>query len=150
MEILFYEYAACSTCKKAKKWLEANKIPFNAIPIVEKPPSAKDLKTYIQTSGLEIKKFFNTSGQSYRALNLSTKINSLSLQECIQLLASDGKLIKRPLLVKGASIMVGFKEEEYRKVFKKKIKFQKRACIQSIYAEINSIGIWLYLSFTLS
>jgi arsenate reductase (glutaredoxin) len=118
MSVLFYEYAACSTCKKAKKWLESKKIIFKNIPIVEAPPSAKDLKQYYENSGLDIKKFFNTSGLSYRALGLSSKINSLSVNECLQLLAKDGKLIKRPLLVKGKTVLVGFKEEDYKNLLK--------------------------------
>lgn len=115
--VLFYEYAKCSTCQKAKKWLESRKVKFQAIPIVEAPPTAEQLKQYFEKSGLDLKKFFNTSGLSYRALNLSDKLPVMSHKEMLALLATDGKLIKRPLLVDADKILVGFKEEEYKKHF---------------------------------
>ena len=118
--VLFYEYAKCSTCQKAKKWLEGQKVPFEAIPIVDKPPTEAQLKTYIEHSGLDPKKFFNTSGLSYRALKLSDKLPVMSHKEMLQLLATDGKLIKRPLLVDGQKVLVGFKEDEYRNHFRGK------------------------------
>lgn len=117
MEVLFYEYASCSTCKKAKKWLEQNKISFKVVPIVENPPSFGDLKKYVKASGLKINKFFNTSGLSYRALGLSEKLNTMSDVECLELLAADGKLIKRPLLVTDHKVLVGFRELEYSEAF---------------------------------
>lgn len=118
MTAIFYEYANCSTCKNAKKWLVQHNIPFRVIPIVESPPSEKELTSYVRDSGLDIKRFFNTSGVSYREQKLSSKIDSLSLEDCVKLLASDGKLIKRPLLIYKNHVLVGFKPEEYAKVVK--------------------------------
>ena len=114
---LFYEYAKCSTCVKARKWLESKKVSFKTIPIVEAPPSRADLEKFWKASGLELKKFFNTSGLVYKELDLSTKLLTMSEREMLDLLASNGKLIKRPLFVEtGAKhrVAVGFKEEIYK------------------------------------
>lgn len=116
--VLFYEYANCSTCKKAKKWLQEQRVVFKAISIVDTPPTYDELVKHVRDSGLELKKFFNTSGESYRKLGLSTKLAKLSPLQQMELLANDGKLIKRPLLVKGTEVLVGFKEDEYAKTFK--------------------------------
>jgi arsenate reductase len=113
MSVLFYEYAACSSCKNAKKWLQAHKVAFTAVPIVDEPPSLAQLKGYWKASGLPLKKLFNTSGQSYRALKLGEKLPKLSDEEALTLLAGDGKLIKRPLLVVGKRVLVGFDAEAY-------------------------------------
>lgn len=115
--VLFYEYAKCSTCQKAKKWLESHKVAFRAIPIVEEPPTEAQLKQYFEASGLDLKKFFNTSGLSYRALKLSDKLPVMSHKEMLALLATDGKLIKRPLLVDDKNVLVGFKDDDYKKHF---------------------------------
>jgi arsenate reductase len=118
MPIKFYEYAKCSTCVKARKWLEAAKVKCQIIPMVDEPPSAAELKSYIEKSGLEIKKFFNTSGVVYREENIAAKIPTMSHKEMITLLAGNGKLIKRPLLVDGDTVLVGFREPDYKKHFK--------------------------------
>jgi len=118
MKPLFYEYAACSTCKNAKKWLKESGVDVTVIPIVERPPSAAELKKFHLASGLPIKKFFNTSGLSYRALPADQKPERLSDEACYALLAADGKLIKRPLLVDDAQVLVGFQESAYAAHFR--------------------------------
>ena len=118
MAILFYEYAKCSTCQKARKWLESNKVKFQTIALVDNPPTAEELKAYIESSGLDPKKFFNTSGVVYREEKIADKLLTTSHKEMFVLLASNGKLIKRPLLVDGKTVLVGFKESDYKKHFK--------------------------------
>jgi arsenate reductase (glutaredoxin) len=113
MKYLFIEYPTCSTCQKAKKWLETNQIEYTDRHIVEANPSEQELRRWISASGLPLKSFFNTSGLVYRALNLSEKLPSLSEDEQIKLLASDGKLIKRPLLIGEKQILVGFKLDQW-------------------------------------
>jgi arsenate reductase len=115
MAILFYEYATCSTCQKARMWLEAHKVKFRSIPIAEQPPTEAQLKDYVAKSGLDPRKFFNTSGVVYREQKISDRIAVMSHGEMLKLLASNGKLIKRPLLVDGDKVLVGFKEADYAK-----------------------------------
>ncbi|WP_050180166.1 arsenate reductase family protein [Domibacillus robiginosus] len=109
----FYWYPKCGTCRNAKKWLDAHSISYEAIHIVESPPSKAELKDAYQKSGLPLKKFFNTSGQKYRELGLKDKVATASEEELLDLLASDGMLIKRPLAIDGEKVTVGFKEEDY-------------------------------------
>lgn len=113
MKHLFIQYPACSTCQKAKKWLESNQIEYTDRHIVEANPSESELRTWIKASGLPLKSFFNTSGLVYRALNLTAKLPSMSEDDQIKLLATDGKLIKRPLLVSEQGVLVGFKLEQW-------------------------------------
>lgn len=113
MKNLFIEYPSCSTCQKAKKWLEANRIEFTDRHIVEANPSEAELREWISASGLPLKRFFNTSGLVYRALNLTEKLPAMTEDEQIKLLASDGKLIKRPLFIDGSKVLVGFKQSEW-------------------------------------
>lgn len=113
MKNIFIEYPKCSTCKKAKKWLEENNIEFEDRNIVEETPTLKELTEWIERSGLEIRKWFNTSGLKYKELNLKEKLNNMSDQEKIELLASDGMLIKRPVLVSDKEILIGFKEDKW-------------------------------------
>ena len=113
---IFIEYSKCSTCKKAKKWLIDNNIEFLDRNIVEDTPTEKELEKWISISEKDIKKFFNTSGLKYKELNLKEKLISMSDKEKIRLLSSDGMLIKRPLLISDNSILVGFKEEEWKAV----------------------------------
>ncbi len=112
MTIKAYLYDKCGTCRKAKQWLQQENIPFEEIPIVEAPPSKEELRTIWKNSGLDLKKMFNTSGQFYRELQLKDKLPGMSEEEMLDLLASNGKLIKRPLLVEGSKVTVGFKEDE--------------------------------------
>lgn len=119
MKILFIEYPKCSTCQKAKKWLENNKIDFQDRNIVLEIPTEKELEKWIQQSKYEIKKFFNTSGLKYKELKLKERLPVMSNEEKIQLLASDGMLIKRPLLITQEKIYVGFKEKEWEELLEK-------------------------------
>lgn len=113
---LFIHYPKCSTCQKAKKWLENNNISFAERNIIEETPTSQELKEWIERSGKEVKKFFNTSGLRYKELNLKEKLNEMTLEEKIKLLASDGMLIKRPLLVTDKEIYIGFKENEWKNI----------------------------------
>lgn len=109
----FYWYPKCGTCRKAKKWLDEHNVSYEAIHIVESPPSKDELKEAYEKSGLPLKKFFNTSGQKYREPGVKEKVAAGSDEELLDLLASDGMLIKRPLAVGNEKATVGFKEEEY-------------------------------------
>jgi arsenate reductase (glutaredoxin) len=113
----FYWYPKCSTCRNARKWLDQHGVDYNEVHIVENPPSQSQLDEMLDKSGLEIKKFFNTSGQKYRELGIKDKIKTASKSELLELLASDGMLIKRPLMTDGEKVTVGFKEEEYEKAW---------------------------------
>ena len=117
--VLFIEYPKCSTCKKAKKWLVDNNIEFKDRNMIENTPTEKELKKWITESKKEIKKFFNTSGLKYKELNLKEKLLNMPDYEKIKLLASDGMLIKRPLLITNDTILTGFKEEEWKETLKK-------------------------------
>ena len=112
----FLQYPACGTCKKAKKWLEENQVTYNNRLIVEDHPTEEELKCWIPKSGLPIRKFFNTSGVVYKELQLKDKLPTMSEDEQIKLLASNGKLIKRPLIVSDNLILVGFKPEEWEQL----------------------------------
>ncbi|GBG93984.1 arsenate reductase [Ligilactobacillus salitolerans] len=109
----FYCYSKCSTCKKAQKWLDANGVEYESQDLVEQPPAKADILKWLQNSPRPLKYFFNTSGQHYREQNLKNKLPSLTLAEAAALLSSDGKLIKRPLMVEGDKLTCGFKEEIY-------------------------------------
>ncbi len=119
MLLKVYEYPKCSTCQKAKKWLKENDVAFEPIHIVENPPSADELKKLIDLSGLEIKKFFNTSGMKYRELGMKEKMKTATEEELLEILASDGMLIKRPIATNGKEVTVGFKEEQFENTWKK-------------------------------
>lgn len=110
---LFIEYPKCSTCQKAKKWLDENGIKYEDRHIVEQNPTAEELTKWIKQSGFEIKKFFNTSGLKYKELNLKEKLPNMSDNEKIKLLASDGMLVKRPILISDKVVLLGFKEKEW-------------------------------------
>ncbi len=107
------EYAKCSTCKKAKNWLDAKDISYETRPIKEEKPSAEELKAWHKKSGLPLKRFFNTSGILYKEQGLKDKLPDMGEEEQYQLLASDGMLIKRPLLILDETVLVGFKEKEW-------------------------------------
>ncbi len=118
MEILFLEYPKCSTCKNAKKWLEQQNITFTDRHIVEQNPTAEELKAWHEKSGLPLKKFFNTSGMLYREMQLKDKLPQMTEQEQYDLLATNGMLVKRPLVVGDDFILLGFKETEWEKLKK--------------------------------
>ncbi len=109
----FINYAKCSTCRKAKQWLDEHGIPYIDRPIKEENPTYDELAEWVSRSGLPIKKFFNTSGQLYRSLQLKDKLPAMSTEEQLRLLASDGMLVKRPLIVSDSVILVGFRESEW-------------------------------------
>ena len=112
--MLFLEYPPCSTCKKARKWLEGHKIPFTARHIKEENPSYEELKTWLESGGLPVKKFFNTSGLVYKSLNLKEKLPGMTVEEQLQLLAADGMLVKRPIIVTDdGKVLTGFKEKDW-------------------------------------
>ncbi len=111
--MLFVEYPKCTTCQKARKWLEANGITFQSRHIKEESPTAQELRTWQAYSGLPLKKFFNTSGMLYKTLGLKDKLSGMSGEEQIALLASDGMLVKRPILVGDGFVLVGFRETEW-------------------------------------
>lgn len=117
MALTFYWYPKCGTCRKAKKWFDDQKIVYNEIHIVENPPSRQELAELYQQRGLELKKFFNTSGQKYRDLGLKDKIKHTSESDLLDLLSSDGMLIKRPIVTDGVKVTVGFKEEEFEQTW---------------------------------
>lgn len=111
--MLFIEYPKCSTCKKAKKWLDEKQIPYTDRHIVEENPTYEELKEWYQKSGMPLKKFFNTSGLLYKELQLKDKLKDMSEEEQLKLLASNGMLVKRPLVVDGDMVLTGFKESEW-------------------------------------
>ncbi len=111
--MLFIEYPKCSTCKKARKHLEKLGVSFEDRHIVEENPTKEELTEWISVSGYPVKKFFNTSGMKYRELGLKDRLPQMTDEEKIELLATDGMLVKRPLLIDGDRILVGFKEAEW-------------------------------------
>jgi len=111
--MLFVEYPKCTTCQKARKWLEVNGITFRSRHIKEENPTAEELKTWHERSGLPLKKFFNTSGMLYKELGLKDKLPGMNEEEQLALLASDGMLVKRPILVGGSFVLAGFREAEW-------------------------------------
>ena len=111
--MLFIQYPKCSTCKKAKNWLDEHKIQYTDRHIVEENPSYEELKEWFQMSGLPLKKFFNTSGMLYKEMGLKDKLPTMSEEEQLKLLATNGMLVKRPLIVDGKTVLTGFKEAEW-------------------------------------
>lgn len=109
-------YPKCSTCKNAKQVIESCGLKFELRDIKEEKLDLNELKDLIQKSGLPVRKFFNTSGLKYRELNLKERLNAMSDEEMIELLASDGMLVKRPIFISGDIVIVGKKEEEYKKL----------------------------------
>ena len=116
--MLFLEYPPCSTCKKAKAWLDANGISYTARHIKEENPTYEELKEWQRCSGMELKKFFNTSGLLYKSMNLKEKLPAMTEDEQLRLLASDGMLVKRPLAVLEDAVLAGFKEADWQKMLK--------------------------------
>lgn len=112
--MLFLQYPPCSTCKKAQKWLDDNGITYTARHIKEENPSYEELKSWYETSGLPLKKFFNTSGLVYKNLGLKDKLPTMTEEEQLHLLASDGMLVKRPLLITEDTVLIGFKENQWK------------------------------------
>ena len=111
--MLFLQYPPCSTCQKAKKWLDEQGIAYTDRQIKTENPTYEELKAWYEKSGLPLKKFFNTSGLQYKALNLKEKLPEMTEEEQLRLLATDGMLVKRPLVVDGDRVLVGFKAEQW-------------------------------------
>ena len=116
MRNILIEYPKCTTCQKAKKWLTENRITFEDRHIVENTPTKEELKKWVKQSGIEIKKWFNTSGLKYKELKLKDKLLEMNDEEKIELLASDGMLVKRPILITEKGICPGFKEESWKEI----------------------------------
>ena len=112
--MLFVEYPKCTTCKRAKKWLDDHNLNYTDRDIKEENPTAEELKAWHKQSGLPLKKFFNTSGLLYKELKLKDKLPTMSEEEQYELLASDGMLVKRPVLVTDEVILLGFKEDTWK------------------------------------
>ena len=113
---LVLSYAGCSTCKKALKWLAAHGIEVDVRPVVESPPTAEELSSWVPKSGKPLRKWLNTSGQSYRAIDKS-RMSAAKDEEIVRWLTQDGKLLKRPVIVAGKKVLVGFDEEGYAEAF---------------------------------
>lgn len=116
--MIFLLYPKCSTCQKAKKWLEEQNINYTQRHIVEQPPTYEELKEWYTKSGLPLKKFFNTSGLVYKEMKLKDQLPDMSEEEQLQLLATNGMLVKRSLVVTEDQVLVGFKEAEWAKILK--------------------------------
>ena len=116
--MLFLEYPPCTTCKKAKAWLDARGIAYTDRHIKEENPSYEELKLWYERSGLPLKKFFNTSGLLYKSLNLKEKLPTMTEEEQLRLLATDGMLVKRPLVVLEDRVLTGFREAEWESLLK--------------------------------
>lgn len=114
--MLFVEYPKCSTCQKAKKWLDDNGIKYDDRHIKENNPTFDELKEWYEKSGLPLKRFFNTSGMLYKSMQLKDKLPEMSEDEQLQLLATDGMLVKRPLLIGDDFVLCGFREKEWQEI----------------------------------
>ena len=116
-KVKIYQYKKCSTCVKALKFLNAKKVNYESVDITEKAPLKKELKEMLNFYDGEIKKLFNTSGVQYRELKIKDKIKEMTAKEAIDLLSGNGRLVKRPFILTGSNGLVGFKEDEWKKVF---------------------------------
>lgn len=120
MKVLFIEYPKCSTCQKARKWLDGNGVVYESRHIVENNPNAEELRTWWQASGLPLRRFFNTSGMLYRELNVKAQLDAgMTDDEALELLATNGMLVKRPLVISQQAdgslrVLVGFKEADWQ------------------------------------
>ena len=119
LNLLFLEYPPCSTCKKAKKWLDEHNHSYPSRHIKEQNPTADELRLWYKKSGLPLKRFFNTSGLLYKSMSLKDKLPDMSEEEQLNLLSTDGMLVKRPILVSESFVLVGFKEAEWADKLKK-------------------------------
>ena len=112
-----YEYSKCSTCRNALKFLDSKNVAYEKIPIVESPPTKTELKQMLAAQNGQLKKLFNTSGELYRQLGIGAKLDSMTQEQALDLLAANGKLVKRPFILTGNTGLVGFKEDDWKKVF---------------------------------
>ncbi len=113
MEMLFVEYPKCSTCQKAKKWLDENGLEYEDRHIKEQNPTYEELKAWHEKSGLPLRRFFNTSGMLYKSMGLKDKLETMTEEEQLRLLATDGMLVKRPLVIAKDKVLVGFKPDQW-------------------------------------
>lgn len=120
MATMVYQYPKCSTCRQALAWLDEHEVPYEKTDLVASPPSLKTLKEMHQRSGLPVTKFFNTAGESYRKGNFRARLAGMSNAEALEALAADGKLIKRPIVDTGKSLLLGFDEKAYASHFRRK------------------------------
>ena len=116
--MLFLQYPPCSTCQKAKKWLDEQGVSYTDRHIKDQKPTYEELKAWYEKSGLPLKKFFNTSGLLYKSLNLKEKLPAMTEEEQLRLLATDGMLVKRPLVVDGDVVLTGFRAEQWERLKK--------------------------------
>ena len=114
--MLFIWYPKCSTCQKAKAWLDARGAAYQAHDIKQEPPTLDELRKWYKMSGMELKRFFNTSGMLYKEMKLKDRLPTMTEEEQLALLATDGMLVKRPIVVSGDRVLVGFKEKEWESV----------------------------------
>ena len=112
--VRIYEYAKCSTCRNALKFLDRNKVPYEKVAILDTPPTRTELKKMLAAQGGNIKRLFNTSGEVYREMKIGAKLNTMTVDEALDLLAYNGKLVKRPFVLTGDSGLVGFNEETWK------------------------------------
>ena len=118
--MLFLQYPPCSTCQKAKKWLDGHGVGYTPRHIKEENPSFEELSEWLQRSGLPVKRFFNTSGLLYKSMDLKNKLPAMNEEEMLKLLSTDGMLVKRPLVIGDGFVLVGFKEIEWENRLKTK------------------------------
>ena len=136
LTMLFVYYPKCSTCKKAKKWLEENNLEFQEKDIVEDNPTVEELKEWYEKSDLPLKRFFNTSGMKYRELKLKDKLPDMSEDEQLELLSTDGMLVKRPVIVSDGVVLTGFRQKEWEEKFPdKKIRYVLSYQLADLYDE---------------
>jgi arsenate reductase len=119
MSVRLYQYPKCSTCRKAMKWLDAAGVSVNAVDLVASPISNDELRALHARSGLPLARFFNTSGESYRAGGFKERLKSMTEDEAFEALSADGKLVKRPILDTGKKVLVGFDEKRYSELFER-------------------------------
>jgi arsenate reductase len=117
-KVRIYEYAKCSTCRNALKFLDSEGIPYEKVPIVDTPPTKPELRKMLAAQGGNIKKLFNTSGEVYREMKIGAKLASMTEDQALDLLATNGKLVKRPFVLAGDTGLVGFKEEDWKKTLR--------------------------------
>lgn len=116
--MLFIQYPPCSTCQKAKKWLDEHGLNYTDRHIKEQNPGYEELKSWYEMSGLPLKRFFNTSGLLYKSMNLKDRLPTMSEEEQLRLLATDGMLVKRPIIVDGDTVLTGFREAEWTELLR--------------------------------
>ena len=116
--VRIYEYAKCSTCRNALKFLDKNNVAYEKVAILDTPPTHTELKKMLAAQGGNIKKLFNTSGEIYREMKIGAKLDSMTVDQALDLLASNGRLVKRPFVLAGETALIGFKEEDWKAAFR--------------------------------